>query len=226
MVDVVHMELDNMDHLRGKLLVIEGMDGSGKSTQVQYLREKLLTIGINPLILREPGATCVGERVRSILLDPDLKMTASTEVLLFCAARSELHDKVIEPALNEGRTILMDRWAWSTLAYQCSTPDMPIPKILSVIDLATGGRTPNLTIILDIDLEQRQDRLGSKVQDRIESKPQKYHEDVIEKYRWIAATFPAVKLVDARRSLLEVAKEIWNIVSDDRCLVTNKTMPT
>ncbi len=133
------------------LISLEGIDGSGKSTQLDLLSETLRRSGHNPLILREPGGTTLGERVREILLDGAVERSAIAELLLFCSARAELVQRVIRPSLSKGRVVILDRFIDSTRAYQGYGLGLDEELIEDVLRIATGGLTPGLTILLNIE---------------------------------------------------------------------------
>ncbi|MCX7021784.1 MAG: dTMP kinase, partial [bacterium] len=136
---------------RGHLVSFEGMDGAGKTTQLELLAERLDGDRVPVMRLREPGGTPLGERVREMLLDRKLQRTPPAELLLFAAARAELVHRLILPAIEEGWIVLLDRYADSTRAYQGYGLGMTEDTVESAINLATEGLAPSLTILLDLD---------------------------------------------------------------------------
>src|SRR2546423_11246105 len=134
---------------RGRLVVLEGAEGAGKTTQIRLLAERLTNAGIPCVAVREPGGTPVGDDIRDILLHPEQEITAPTEALLFMASRAELIAKAILPSLVEGRVVLVDRFFLSTYAYQIFGRGLPKGEIRAANRLATAGLVPELTLLLD-----------------------------------------------------------------------------
>ncbi len=148
---------------RGVFITIEGIDGSGKSTQASRLRTILEDKGYQVLQLREPGGTGIGEAIRKILLSKESDgMTAETELLLFEAARAQLVRQVIEPALEQGAIVLSDRFMDSTVAYQGYGRGMELSLVDRLNDFAVGPTRPDLTILLDLDPESAGSRLSGR----------------------------------------------------------------
>lgn len=146
----------------GLLISFEGIDGCGKSTQLDRLATRLRAAGVEPLLLREPGGTPLGERLRELLLDPQTgDIAPAAEALLYAASRAELVTRVIEPALAAGRIVLLDRYVDSSLAYQGAGRGLGIERVLEANLLATGGRMPDRTILLELDPEQAARRLDA-----------------------------------------------------------------
>ena len=136
-------------------ITFEGSEGSGKTSQIPALVEYLRQRGLNVLTTREPGGTAIGDQIRDILNDLDnTEMQPRTEVLLFQASRSQLVDQVIRPTLARGEIVISDRYADSTLAYQGYGHQLDLELIRSIVQFATGGLKPDLTLFLDIDVEQ------------------------------------------------------------------------
>ncbi|MGI8844185.1 MAG: dTMP kinase, partial [Gemmatimonadaceae bacterium] len=132
---------------RGRLLVFEGVEGAGKSTQAGRLLRDLASSGHGCLV-REPGGTPLGERIRAILLADQGEMTPAAEALLFMASRAELVERVIRPALDRGAVVIADRFFLSTYAYQCGGRELPERTVREANALATGGLVPDLTLLL------------------------------------------------------------------------------
>lgn len=136
-------------------ITFEGSEGSGKTSQIPALVEYLRQRGLNVLTTREPGGTAIGDQIRDILNDLDnTEMQPRTEVLLFQASRSQLVDQVIRPTLARGEIVLSDRYADSTLAYQGYGHQLDLDLVRSIVQFATGGLKPDLTLFLDVDVEQ------------------------------------------------------------------------
>lgn len=154
---------------RGALIVVEGVDGAGKSTQVRRLGDRLRAAGISCTVVREPGGTPVGDMIRGLLLDPARHLDARTEALLFMASRAQLVRDVISPALERGGFVLSDRFFLSTYAYQIAGRGLPEGEVRRANALATGGLVPDLTLLLDLPMREgsrRAQRRGER--DRME----------------------------------------------------------
>lgn len=165
---------------RGHLIVFEGADGVGKSTQVGLLAAWLAAAGRRALVVREPGGTSVGEAIRQVLLQPDHVMEPLTETLLFGAARHEVVERVIRPALAGGRVVLADRFTLSTVAYQHFGAGVPRARVDTVNDWATGGLVPDLTLVLTAPTPRLTHR------DRMEQRDDGFHDRVREGYRMLS----------------------------------------
>src|SRR6266704_7230060 len=135
---------------KGRLVVFEGAEGAGKTTQIRLLAERLTGAGISCVAVREPGGTPVGDAIREILLHPEQEITDATEALLFMASRAELIAREILPSLVEGRVVLLDRFFLSTYAYQIFGRGLPETEIRAANRLATSGLAPDITLLLDV----------------------------------------------------------------------------
>lgn len=193
----------------GVFIVFEGIDGSGKSTQIHALHERLRGYGIDALIVREPGGTPVGEQIRRILLERE--MEPMTELLLYEASRSELTRTVLRPALAAGRVVLADRFAMASLAYQSYGRGLDFTLVQKFNTIATDGIEPSLTIILDVPVEIAFAR-KRRVFDRLERAGREFHERVREGYRQLARQMPCGLLLDGTRPAAELADTIWKAV--------------
>lgn len=167
---------------RGLFITVEGGENSGKSTQATMLRDHLSGLGIEALLVREPGGTPLGEALRHILLDPaHSDMVPEAEVLLYAAARSQLVTDVIEPALQEGILVISDRYVHSSLAYQGYGLGLDVGWIRELNARVTGNLMPDMIILFDLRLHQ-----NSPEKDRIESRPVSFHRRVGDGYRELA----------------------------------------
>src|ERR671919_428561 len=176
---------------------LEGIDGSGKSTQAKLLAEEL---GEGTVSVREPGGTAAGERIRELLKQPDLELEPLAELLLFCAARAELVAEVIRPALEAGRDVVCDRFSDSSIAYQGVARGLGAERVRELCDLATGGLWPDLTVFLRLHPEMAADRIAAegRAADRFEGEGLELQRRVAEGYEQIAAAEPErVRVVDA-----------------------------
>ena len=159
--------------LAAKFIVLDGVEGCGKSTQARLLAPALEQRGYQVVLTREPGGTPVGERLRELLLQPGLQMNVLTEALLFCAARAEHLAQVIRPALMDGKLVVCDRFSASTAAYQAYAGGLGVDTFRELDKLTVGATQPDMTFILDFDpmIGMTRKSAGSENVDRIEQKP-------------------------------------------------------
>jgi len=200
-----------MEILGGLFITFEGPEGGGKTTQQELLRRYLLERGWCPLCLREPGATMVSERIRSLLLDPSLgSVAARTEALLFCAARAELVESRIRPALKAGTVVLCDRFTDSTLAYQGYGRGLSVERLTEVNAFATGGLQPHLTFCLDLPIEAGlQRKRAASETNRMEAEGLAFHRRVREGFHALVAAEPSRwRLIDATLPPEAVAEQV------------------
>lgn len=169
----------------GFLLVLEGGEGVGKSTQIRLLEEWLRSRSISFCSLREPGGTAVGEEIRRLLLDPAHTLGAAAEALLFMASRAQIVEERIRPALDMGNVVIVDRFFLSTYAYQIYGRGLESDRVVGANQLAVGGLVPDLTVILNLSTREGMERateraraLGAASVDRIESASTDFHERV------------------------------------------------
>ena len=199
-----------------RFISFEGIDFSGKSTQIQLLRNKLEQIGQRVTVLREPGGTLISERIRDILLDARNKnLTDICELLLYSAARNQLVSEVIQRELAMGNFILADRYVDSTTAYQGYGRQLPLDFIRTLNALVTGGTMPRITFLLDLDLKQLSYRKKIRGQgsDRLEKENIDFYNRISAGYRKIAATQKRrIRIIDANRSIEKIEIEIWEYV--------------
>ena len=174
---------------------LEGVDGSGKTTQAKLLAGAL---GEDVVLVREPGGTETGERIRQVLKDPGLTLDALAELLLFCAARAELIAQVIGPARERGRDVVCDRFSDSSVAYQGVARGLGAERVEEICDLATRGVWPDLTILLRIEPERAAARIGRRAADRFEGEGIELQRRVAEGYDEVARRHPErVRVIDA-----------------------------
>lgn len=187
-------------------LTFEGVDGSGKTTQANLLVEALRADGRDVVATREPGGTQLGEEVRKLLLE-GVELSAWAETTLFAAARAELVERVIAPALGAGRDVVCDRYIDSSLAYQGIARGIGLERVLELNLLVTGELLPARTFLILIDPDVAYER--RKTADRIEREGQEFHRAVDGAYRSLAEMFPdRIVTVDGNRAADEVAEEI------------------
>ena len=192
----------------GIFIAVEGGEGAGKSTQTQRLRSYLESLGYEVVVTREPGGTPTAEKIRSILLDPEIdNMPDETEALLFAAARADHAHNKIRPALDRGAIVLCDRYIDSSVAYQGAARGLGFDRIRALSEWATGELLPDFTIYLDVPAEAGGERMDGT--DRMEIQSREFHVRVQNAFRDIAAqsSRPHV-LVDATMSIESVTQEI------------------
>jgi dTMP kinase len=191
--------------LDGPMFVtFEGVDGSGKTTQARLLAERLRAEGREVVATREPGGTEVGERIRDVVLHGG-GMAPWTEASLFAAARAQLVEEVIRPALERGADVVCDRYVDSSLAYQGAARGLGVGRVLELNLIATGGLLPDKTFLLDVPVEEAARRRGGD-SDRMEGEGAEFAGRVGEAYRELAAAFPGrIVRADASRGEEEIA---------------------
>lgn len=196
-------------------ITLEGPDGSGKTSQVPLLAENLRKAGYEVLVTREPGGTSIGDQIRQVLFDLKNKgMDPRSEILLFQASRAQLVEEVIRPALAAGKIVVCDRYADSTLAYQGYGHQVDLGMLKEIVHFATGGLKPDLTLFLDISVEEglRRRNAGGDW-NRLDDYDYDFHRRVYAGYMQLMAAEPQrwVK-VNAARPPEEVAKDLQRIV--------------
>ena len=200
--------------LQGKFIVIDGTDGCGKSTQTKLLAQWLHRQGVAIETFRDPGDTAIGEKIREILLNPEhLTMSTTTEVLLYMAARVQLWREKIAPVLEKERCVILDRWLSSTCAYQGYAGGFGMDKVIKIAEDCLEKVWPDLTIILDVDLETAANRLSDQP-DRMEAKPRQYHRKVRESFLKLAGWQKKFVVVDGAGSIEKVHERIKQVISE------------
>jgi dTMP kinase len=198
----------------GLFVTFEGIDRSGKTTQARLLCDAL---GDECLAVREPGGTPVGERVREVLKDPSIEIGREAEALLFAAARAELVSNVIRPALAEGRVVVSDRFLDSSLAYQGHARGLGVEEVERVNRFATGGLTPDLTLLLWIDPAAAAARAGEA--DRFEDEGERLQREVLAAYEELADADPERwRRIEANRPPDEVHADVLAAVQAMRAV--------
>lgn len=199
---------------RGQFISLEGIDGAGKSAQIGRLADWLRTTGRGVVTCRDPGSTPVGDAVREILLDRhDLHLAATAEMFLYMAARAQLVDEVIEPALARGEWVVSDRYLLSNIVYQGHAAGLDPETIREVGRVATRGRLPDLVLLLDVDLETSAGRLARPL-DKLENRGDDFRARLRSGYLTEAARQAAgVVTIDARPGIDQVAAAIRTAVA-------------
>lgn len=174
--------------MQGLFISMEGPDGAGKSTQIELLRGYLADKGYEIVITREPGGTVISEAIRQLILNREYaEMCSSTELLLYAAARAQLVNEVIRPALDAGKAVICDRFVESSVVYQGIARGMGIDTVYAVNEYALEGLRPQLTILLDLDAEEGLRRKKKQAElDRMEAAGLEFHQKVAEGYRMLA----------------------------------------
>jgi len=203
--------------MTGFLITFEGPDGAGKTTQLSLLAEHLRQRGFGVQCTREPGGTALGDKIRSLLLDPaNQEMGARTEALLYMAARAQHVSEFILPALNRGEVVLSDRYSDSTIVYQGVARQLERAELDVINQFAISGIAPQLTILLDGEADVLRDRLADReVQDRIEQECSAFHQKVRQGFHELAAAEPdRIKVVAAGGDIDAVQKIVVGLVEE------------
>jgi dTMP kinase len=206
---------------RGLFLTFEGIDGSGKTTQMRRLGDRLRAGGRAVLETVEPGGTAIGRKIRQILLDAaSQELSPTAELLLYFASRAQNVDEAILPALERGEIVLADRFTDSTLAYQGCGRGLGAEMVLALDRIACRGLKPDLTLLVDIDVDtslaraRARNSAGASGETRMDEQSLEFHRKVYEAYHALAAHEPRrVRLIDGSKSMDEVEQEIWEVVS-------------
>lgn len=208
---------------RGKLIVFEGAEGVGKTTQIRRLDETLTARGIDHVMVREPGGTRVGDAIRRLLLDPGPELSPRAEALLFMASRAELVDEVIAPALERGAVVVADRFFLSTYAYQIAGRGLSDVEVVGANRFATGGLVPDLTVLLRLSVSAALARTDSRgARDRIESADDDFHHRVAAAFdRFVEPAWQAkhaesgpVVAVEATGSVDDVSRAVMSVLDE------------
>jgi dTMP kinase len=204
----------NIKRKKGILITFEGIDSSGKSTQIERLKNKLIGKNYNVEIYREPGGTEVSEKIRLILLDKSNSSMASlAELFLYEASRAQLVKEKIIPALNSGKIVICDRYADSSYAYQGFGRGINLKIVEKLNLLATCSIKPDLTFVIDLSYQESQRRKGVSEKDRLESSGQKFYEMVRKGYKNLAKkNKKRIYIINGESSVEEIENEIWGIV--------------
>jgi dTMP kinase len=206
--------------LQGKFITFEGIDGSGKSTQMRMLAGTLRAKGVDFLSTFEPGDTPLGRRLREAFLETEENVAPIAELLLFAADRAQHVEFLIKPALAEGRTVISDRYADATFAYQGAGRGFDEVTVNQVIEIATGGLKPDLTLFFDITVERALGRMtahekGERVRNRMDAETADFYDRVRNAYLGIAQREPArFKVIDANGSVDETHEKVVEIITD------------
>jgi dTMP kinase len=202
---------------RGRLITIEGIDGAGKTTLATGLVDALRGRDLDVVLLREPGGVAAAERIRELVIDPGLHVTARTEALLYAAARAQLVEEALEPALGEGKWFLLDRFIDSSLAYQGGGRELGIDAVRAINEFAIRTAWPDRTLLLMIDPELGRTRSRARVGelDRIERERDEFFDRTVAAYLELAAEDPGrIRRIDASRPPDEVLSAALDELAD------------
>jgi dTMP kinase len=205
--------------LQGQFITFEGIDGSGKSTQIRMLAGELRQRGINVLTTQEPGGTPLGRRLREAFLETEETVEPMAELLLFAADRAQHVEHMIRPALAEGRVVISDRYADATYAYQGAGRGFAKETVLEIIRLATGGLNPDLTLFFDISVQNAIRRMAARVdsgdkKNRMDDETGEFYTAVRSSYLEIAANEPKrFQILDANGSIEKIQAEVVDVIT-------------
>ena len=197
--------------MSGLFITMEGTDGAGKSTKLKLLNDYLKKKGFNVVLVREPGSTNIGEKIRNIILDIENKeMNCMTEALLYAASRAQLVNQVIVPELKKGSIVICDRFVDSSIVYQGIARNIGIDIIKKINNIATGGLIPDITFFLDLAPDKAIERKKEQKElDRLESEKDYFYKKVYEGYKiLIEQNSERIKVINALQSIDEVHKNI------------------
>lgn len=198
----------------GKFITLEGVDGCGKSTQADKLVEKLLETEISALTVREPGGDPISESIRKLLLHAEESMSDRAEALLMIASRAQLTDKVILPHIINGKWVVADRYADSTLAYQGGGRGLSVNALEAINNFGTYTLKPDITFFIDIPVEKANERM-SVSRDRIEREGANFQQRVRDQYLAMSTKEPErVILINGEQSIDKVFEDIWSVMKE------------
>ena len=193
------------------LITFEGIDGSGKSTQISLLKEKIIESGKKIEVLREPGGTDISELIRGMLLNPEIEIDPVTELLLFSSARSQLIAEKVKPLLKEDAVVILDRFYDSTTAYQgYGRGSLPLDQVHQINRVASHGIAPDITFYLRLSLDESIERTAHMEKDRMEQSGIEFFKNVIKGFDELASTEKRFITIDASKTVEEVHSTIWS----------------
>ncbi|MBO6524506.1 MAG: dTMP kinase [Balneolaceae bacterium] len=191
------------------LITFEGIDGSGKSTQISLLKDKLTSVGKTVRVFREPGGTQISEEIRELLLNTEFHIDSVTELLLFSSARSQLMSEEVLPALEKGEVVILDRFYDSTTAYQgYGRKSLPLNQIQQINSIASHGRTPDFTFYLRLSLDESNHRRAHLSKDRMERAGDEFFANVIKGFDDLAEQEERFIVIEASQSIEVIHESI------------------
>lgn len=201
--------------MKGIFIVLEGPDGSGKSTMAKKIGDYFTGRGREIEFTREPGGTVISEKIRELILDNDnTEMDYRTEALLYAAARAQLVSEKIKPWLDEGRIVISERFVYSSFVYQGIGRHLGVDEIKKINDFATVGVKPDMVLLLDVNPEKGLSRkLNIDGGDRLENEAVTFHREVYEGYKKLSTIFPEIKTINAEGTIDEIFCDIMEIIN-------------
>lgn len=205
--------------MNGKFITFEGLDGSGKTTQLQLLAEKLRSGSFDVITTCEPGGTILGKQIRQVLLDKTLSVSPLTELLLFAADRAQHVQTLIRPNLERGSVVISDRYADATISYQGAGRGFDADLIQQIINIATDGLKPDLTIFFDVSVEESLNRTTKRVaegveKNRLDEEKFEFYQRVRDSYLQIAQKESnRFRIIDAGGSIIEVHEKVLELIA-------------
>lgn len=198
----------------GKLIALEGPDGSGKTTQIGLLEKHLVQLGYEVVRTREPGGTDISEKIREIVLDNNnFKMSYMCEALLYAASRAQLVNEIIKPALKLGKIVICDRFVYSSMVYQGIGRGLGMEIVKGINEAALGGLEADLIFMITIPYEEGLKRKEKqRTLDRLENGGNEFHKKVFEGYLDICKKYDKIEVIDGNRDAKEVQKDLINAI--------------
>lgn len=202
--------------MKGLFIVLEGPDGSGKSTMAKMIAQYYQDAGREIVFTREPGGTKISEQIRDIILDNrNIEMAHMTEALLYAASRAQLVSEFIKPNLEQGKVVISERYVYSSIVYQGIARNLGIQKVKELNDFAIDGLAPDLVLFFDINPEKALNRkLAQGNGDRLENEKLDFHKRVYEGYKEISKIYSEIISINADKSVDELFSDIKNIINN------------
>lgn len=210
--------------MKGRFITFEGIDGSGKSTQLRMLADELRSRGVDVITTCEPGGTPLGRALRSAFLETNEKVEPMAELLSFAADRAQHVEHLIKPSLAAGKVVISDRYADATYAYQGAGRGFPEDKVLQVIELATGGLKPDLTLFFDIPVERAIERMNNR--DEAHTKKNRMDEETVEFYTRVRDAYLKVAQREPQRFSIIDADRPAALIGHDVAAAVDKLLRT
>ncbi|MBK5240607.1 dTMP kinase [Clostridium sp.] len=199
---------------RGRLIALEGPDGSGKTTQIELLEKHLKQLGYEVVRTREPGGTEISEKIREIILDNDnSSMSYMCEALLYAASRAQLVSEIIKPALKAGKIVICDRFVYSSMVYQGIGRGLGMEIVKDINEAALGGLEADLIFMITIPYEEGLKRKKKqRTLDRLENGGNEFHKKVFEGYLDICKKYDKIEVIDGNRDIYEIHKDLIDAI--------------